>query len=443
MKSSNQYNIVSDHNSGYSIVKRDSKWGCIDINGNTIIPFEFDEIKEFENGFISARKSCEIIMDDYWGTFGRNGDIIAENEVELINGLFKGQHFMLYGIRTIDFKVIIPYDYDEIVFFYHDSFKVRKNEEWGIINSNGTITLPVEYMEIGDLIDGKARIYKKEKYIFRRGKNEEIKYGYINENAELIIPLCYSYIDLFRNGKARAKKGRNWGVINEQGKTIIPFEYSGIQAVEDSIIIAKIGKKWGCINLENNILTPFQYDAISYFANGKAKVRIGSGIESNILNGKKNINYFNYVDLNGKIIFPFYLSRIGKFVDGKAIAIINDEKGQEKYGCIDEKGNTIIQFEYDGLSYFNNGTAIALLDTIYFRIDENKNNTPLNENEKVIYEFVSIEESESDAPDYLNMIPCWLIFENENICFNYNFILEEWGAYSLEIKEFFGDELYS
>ena len=56
---------------GKAIAKLRGKVGQIDISGNVVIPFEFDEIKYFDHGFSSAKKNGK------YGIINENGETVV------------------------------------------------------------------------------------------------------------------------------------------------------------------------------------------------------------------------------------------------------------------------------------------------------------------------------------------------------------------------------
>ena len=53
------------------------------------------------------------------------------------------------------------------------------------------------------------------------------KWGFIDSNGREQIPCIYEDVDSFKNGLAGAKMDGKWGFINEKGQVEIPFQFEG------------------------------------------------------------------------------------------------------------------------------------------------------------------------------------------------------------------------
>ncbi len=435
------YDFINEFKNGKAIASKNSKWGILDDKGNELSPFEYENIQNFVDGLAIA---CKLIgplkFYDDWGIIDENGNEIPENEIEVSNGYIIGQKFTLFGVRTKENITVISYEYEEIMHFANNIFKVSTNDNWGLIEVGNGIILPIEFKDIGPLYEGKARVCLEFDKVGWNKKKVAIKYGCINSKADFIIPLEFSFIDNFINGKARAKIGVKWGFIDEIGSVIIPFIYDEISNFKYGKARAKIDKNWGLIDEQGKIVVPFYYDAISDFQEGKAKVRLGSGEIDCFKSKYKNSNYFNYVDTNGFLIFSTFFSRIGEFVSGKAIAIITDLNGFEKYGCVCEKGDILIPFEYDRLTYFDNGIAIAMQNGTYYRINEQGVKVILNEDEAVEEYLHQNLYEESNNVEFDNKKTLyWIIYDIDSNFKSIGLLLQEWGSECLEISFNYGD----
>ena len=212
---------------GYCPVKKNNKWGFVNLASNEVIKCQFEEIKPIKDGFFAFRQ---------------NGK---------------------WGIRDIKNKVIVEAIYDNISDFqlplYMDSWKGyfsfglcpvakfgdKSEERWGYITNSGNLVIPFQYIspkrfnENGIIaickpescgcinIKGQEvnKLHFEEAYEFDEGVavvKSNGRYGCINENCELIIPFEYEYIGGFNKGKSAVDKNGEHFYINVKGQKIAP-----------------------------------------------------------------------------------------------------------------------------------------------------------------------------------------------------------------------------
>ena len=405
------YEIISTMENGYSIVKRDQKYGLIDRNGELIIPFEYEEIGEFVDDFVVASKcfhyetgrvhGCQIL----YGCIDKKENIIIPFEYQKIYKLVKNIARAIknnkWGYINKQGKTVISFDYEYIdEFTINGIAKAKKNDKYGYIDEKEKIVIPFDFYEIGEFIDGKAKAKKDDKY------------GFIDMNGNIIIPFEYDEIEDFITGTAKARKNfwDEWGKIDENGnqvienkielqnglvigekfgkwgvelkdKIVIPYEYDfiGQKFIDGKTGIFKNGNI-GLINDIGEIITPLEYKKIKIFKNGIAiackhiNVRWHTNNEGDDI--EKHDICYGCIDENGYVIIPFEYKFIGEFIDGKARA--KNDKGN--WGLIDSKNNIIIPFNYKGICRFKNGL---------YKVKSNQNNFGfLNEKGDVIIPVV-------------------------------------------------------
>lgn len=297
---------------GASVCKK-GKWGILDRNDSTIIPFVYDdELCEITSGVVRAK---------------RNGQ---------------------YGCIDRNNRTVIPFEYDWIM----DSpknhfFEIKKGCQWGCIDEKNRIVIPFEYDDIKESYDGNYVVEK------------DNKKGVIDPDRNIIIPLIYDWLDEMNEVSDNKTEylycagidGKS-GCIDTKGRTVIPFVYDYISdyiTTEDKLICVGQDGKFGVIDCKNRVVIPFEYEkagGILEFRDGM--LRVGK-------NGKKGI-----INKLGEIIISFNYEEV--VYDGGGMFLA---KKSEKWGWIDVNENTIIPFIYDdcGWNRFHEGNyALALKD---------------------------------------------------------------------------------
>lgn len=97
-------------------------------------------------------------------------------------------------------------------------------------------------------------------------------WGIINCNGKIISPFEYLYIGLFSEGYAQVVKGEKHGFINTLGMEVIPCNYDGSTKFKSGLASIKLNGRWGMIDNNNNVIIPIMYDFFIEFDDETAKV---------------------------------------------------------------------------------------------------------------------------------------------------------------------------
>lgn len=129
---------------GIVAVMKNGKVGCIDMEGNEIIPFQYDKIEDFNNGYAIATRNGKSMYIDKQG-----------NELENIYN--KGNIFSYDGIESL--LSIHEDEYNS----YHPTFSEgliadKKDNLWGYVNTKGEVIIPYMYSSASDFYDGHAQV---------------------------------------------------------------------------------------------------------------------------------------------------------------------------------------------------------------------------------------------------------------------------------------------
>lgn len=389
--------IIRTFSSGLINVCKNDKWGCLDLDGNVVIPLVYDWIFPFGKDPLDTTGAKR---NGKWGIIDRKGNVIIPcvYDEEIV---FKHERAIVSmdgkkGMIDIKGNTIIPCQYTYLKPFVQSSklIKVMENDKWGVLYTNGNVLIPLSYDEIGELFI---------EYIVVKQNDH---YGLVNIKGEFIIPPAYDEIDksyhderlyeisssseyfsvkknkkwkyLLANNDCRnnneydwisgpfeydnyiVKQNEKFGIVNRYGTVILPSIYEEIHTNHGFYVLCSKGQKGLCDN-NGKLIIPFSYDNIEiisrksaiiekeekyslfFFDNAKAPIeydgirRIYGAFYKVTKNGKCGI-----MDDQGNIIIPMiydYIHHSGK----KNIEVV---KG-DKYGIIDLSGNTIIPIVYD------------------------------------------------------------------------------------------------
>ena len=193
------------------------KWGFIDKQGSTIIPFEFDKIHYFSEGLAAVTKNKKTT----------NPDSVFSWDV---------------GFIDKQGNVVIPFEYGEVLFggFKNGMCCVCKEDEdhYGFIDKKGNVIIPLIYgsfdcewsgteLYFDPFHEGLVSAFKGS--YLKKNKNGHYvshgKWGYLDRQGNVIVPFRYIYASNFHYGKAKVTKKNIFGkeqtfYIDKQGNRI-------------------------------------------------------------------------------------------------------------------------------------------------------------------------------------------------------------------------------
>ena len=354
-------------------------YGVIDKNNNIIIPFEYDYIGQFIDGYAKAMKNGKFLTLDIYGNEAfYDYNFIYQFDLEFINGYavvfnkFNDNEFK-YGLINKKYELILPCEYESVYNMHESFFIVTKDGKYSIINAvtgkkildaaqgfdfdknTGLITVNIGEPFWAQTDDGK----------YRHGKT---KYGAINLKGETVIPFEYDLIYLFRDGVAPAIKNGKFGYIDAKNKTVVPFvSYDGdFIDVSDSGKRKAIirGEKYYTVLDENNreIYRTYEYmlnhcgDFLAFCKRDPA----GKDYDKGFINSTGKI--YGVMDKNGKIIIPIGYHSVSITAD-KYFLCWNSGSS---YSIYDLKGNKISKEIYSYVEYLEQDDR--------FKVSSDKNN---------------------------------------------------------------------
>ncbi len=141
-----EYKQIHRFVSGRAMALKDSLYGFIDREGNTVIPFRYEQFQgEFENGLVAFKEKNE------WGFLDTNASVIIAPQYEevrrfesAITGVMLNDK---WGFIDRENKLVVKFEYDFVGHEWgHDSLvEVRRNGKIGYVNSEGKEVIPCIY----------------------------------------------------------------------------------------------------------------------------------------------------------------------------------------------------------------------------------------------------------------------------------------------------------
>lgn len=389
------------------------KMGLVDAKGKFVVKPKYDEIGNFEGGLAKVR------IKDKYGFINEKGDVVLKVQYSVIEDFVDGVAKICVGAKynkktddldggkwgyvKDDGEILIKPMYDDVEYFNKFNIaKTKKGKVYGWISRYGKELIKPEYTEIGELIDGMARVCKGGK-IGKSGQLENGKWGFVDDGGRIVIKVKYRSAGEFCEGVAWVGTSpTQYSYINKQGMVISEDSYTNKNA-QNGIIIqqkllkkkeSKTGKKgmfFGILDTRGMVLEDFVYNAITMNKYGWASVLDVSTEKTYYLhneNGKitkleagtLDFNFnneieryvigdkFGYVRRDGKIMIEPKYKVLGDYAD----FTIASENGSN-FGYLSKTGDVLIPFDYTKTSAFNSGYASVCKNNKWYVIDGNNN----------------------------------------------------------------------
>lgn len=216
----------------YSFAKLKGKWGMIDQQGKTMLPFEYDNVLDYEYlfgeyqykmveknkkfGIVDQSTGTMLIQCIYEKRFGFTDGIIPA--LGNLSVVYQNNKAGLINEKGVE---IVACKFDEA----KEPFKnidldiyavVKQNNKAGLIDTVGNLVVPCVYDDILATEDLNFVDVIKSK-----------KHGLFSLTAgkEIIAPLYDEHI-LFKEDYAYVRLGKKYGAIDKEGNVIVPLKYA-------------------------------------------------------------------------------------------------------------------------------------------------------------------------------------------------------------------------
>jgi len=358
---------------GELLAKKDGKYGVINIKGNTLVKNEYDtiEVDKYyidEQGYKNAGYIVSVKTQEGYRYGYINGNIKLKpeyNELSRITELKDNNNIYLlcakngqYGIIK-NAKEIISNEYQSIRYDAQNSvFVVEKSKKFGISTLEGKVIVPVEYNQID--ITG----------IYIYAENEQGTTVYTGTGTEASIDTNIAILNTDSEDyriRINSKEATKYGVIDKYGKVVIEEKYNYINYLyENYFIVSDENRKLGIIDNKENIKLELKYDSIQriqgtdliqatisegkmteIYSKNMVKIAEMSDISIDMekdfikISNKSDVKYF---DLDGS-----ELKNTQIYSDNKIFA----SKKDEKWGYVDKDGHVVVEYVYDSATEVN------------------------------------------------------------------------------------------
>jgi len=310
---------------------RTGKFGFLDTRGKTVVKFDYDNARDFSEGWAAVKKN-----------FKSGWDFIDAEGKAKTNQSFETAFSFSEGLAV-----------------------VQKNEKFAYVNKGGIVkSIPGDYKQVFDV--------KESISIVSGIKNDSLLYGFIRNDGTEVLPPRYEFIDNFTEGAAVFVQNGMAGMLSSNGEVLVPARYDELFRFDQSHYLFQQNGLQGLVNLEGNQILSADYRAIGLFHEGLCGVQKG--------------NLWGFANTEGDLVIPCKYSEIGsEFTNGSAYVHLPDKwylvKGQDTlqlpgydevlpfygyaaafrigdlWGFLNQQGEESIEPRFDELVY-NKGSVI-------------------------------------------------------------------------------------
>ena len=310
---------------------RNGKYGYLDPLGNEVIKFQFDNAKEFSEGYAAVKKS----MRAQWDYIQPDGTYIT------------------------DLK------FDDAFSFSEGVALVKKGDSYSFLDKSGNL-IPIEkdYNQVFDVKEGRS--------IVSSLKGDTIVYGIIGKDGKEILSPRFEFIDNFEGNTAVFVDKGQAGMLSIDGNILIDAKYDELYRFDQAHYLFQQNGLQGLVRIDGTIVLPPNYSAIGLFHEGLCAIRKG--------------NLWGFANTSGEEVIECKFSEIGNsFTEGKAEVYLPDRwvlvKGQDSlklptydevlpyygyaaafrignlWGFLNQQGEESIEPKFDELVY-NKGSVV-------------------------------------------------------------------------------------
>lgn len=368
---------------------KDKKYGCLDAEGNWVVPpvYEYEKVFNFEDGRAFVKRSSEKHGFNYdlidldgnailtsiglkafnigfedgvavvkaptghdedneartgkFGVIDRDGQWVVSPIFDEItkfeNGYAITEKDNKKGVIDKEGNVIIENLYDKI-FAQDNYFELELNKKRGIADKKGNVILGLRYDNCYLRKDGFISIYNKKGY------------GLADLKGKVVIkPSLESAPEFDADGLAKVEVDGKYGWINRKGAYLSGQLFDDVLDFSEGLAAVETNGMWGFIDREGKLVIEPQFDVARSFKNGVSTVAISG--------------HWGLISKSGDWISEPTFDEIKEFAEGMAPAkSFNLKARSSKWGMIDETARFVIDPQFEDLEKFQDDFAKAKAD---------------------------------------------------------------------------------
>ncbi len=204
-------------------------------------------------------------------------------------------------------------------------FPIKKDQKWGLINSDGRIVKEPVYDAIGEFKEFGFAIMQRNKLV---GMLDNKGFEIVAPRYDDVKALDTTLVSVMENGE--------WKVLNMQGKVILQPGYERVEVLKGrhggkTYLAFQQDKKWGMVDEQGTLISPPVYDEIIVLQNVPQEV-------TNLFFQTKNENLLGLLLPNGRELMEPSVDEIWVYNPNLFFF-----KKDLKWGAIDSLGSLVIE----------------------------------------------------------------------------------------------------
>ena len=328
------YNHDENNNVWYESVakvKKDGKYGLINLEGKEVLACNKDSIEVIE-----GTKSVYLTsVDGQKGIVNNTGKEIIQNKYTTISSLTEK---------------------------YENGFIVKNESgKLGVINYDGSVALDEKYDEI-------KNVYGNKMYVVKEADTLKI----VNSRGEDIVAEGFEDVKSIDGDNIIVKKDGKYGMITKDNYEKIPAEYENLTFAFGEYYIAKKDGKYGIITETNQEKLGFNYSFIKYISDAGFIQANKENMESELMNKEFEVKATgivsqintdkNYLRLRVNGEYKYYNFKLEEKENTEILSTntIFLSKKDGKYGYVNEKGIVVVDYIYDDATEQNKYGYVAV-----------------------------------------------------------------------------------
>lgn len=348
------------------------KFGCIDLEGNVVIPFQYDEI------VLSGLRAIVMNKEGSAYKFG----VVDLNDHSILPVIYKNIRplgSLRYAVTNFDNKValcaengtwITGFEIDSISRFHAELAIFHQEWRKGVIDQSGQIRIKPGYRDIRIISPGELQVLEPDRWSVKR---EDFSDLLALDADELIIQPHGAFIRV--SGKT--------GLVDNNFTTLIPPSYDILQWAGPNLLLACRRGRCGLIRPNGEVVLPLQFTALHPEGRLVRGQHEGMWQLYDTVGIKKNESFFERMESYNGTFFPVRQRGHWGGVDlwgNQIIACVYDTllesrdllthvKFQGHEGIIDNRDRWIVTPQRHTLRLINGSRYLERMDSTWFMKD--------------------------------------------------------------------------
>jgi len=286
-----KYRSVFPFKEGIARVQNfDKLYGYIDQSGKEVIPPQFIEAYDLEDGLIKLKTNQGFNFIDI------KGDTLLDQDITRVNNFKDGYAIVKdFGKETlldVNGKLLFDYKYDKVYTPQNNRIKVRLEKKYGYLSLKGNKLIPIEYDKLSAFQDGIAAAKKNEKWLLLSSTNQVLHN--LDKDINNVISM--------NENRWMVSKGGKYAIMNNKAEYLTDFEYDALNKFHESVAVYELNEAYGYLALDGKKITGANFPLCWDFVGDKARAIFDRGV--------------GFLNKQGQPVIPAIFFEVRDFHDG-------------------------------------------------------------------------------------------------------------------------------